>query len=112
MLIKYETPKKVMEHLGRSYNGCKRLTEIARANNIATKKDGSKIMMVASEEIIKNNHYKEFDIYELGQSIELDNHKWTIKTITKKSSKLYHCENELGFRGSFDCLQLKRGILI
>ena len=64
------------------------------------------------EDIKDNNKYQQMDSFKVGQVIELSGRKWTIQRVTGDKRKLYHCTSQKGFKGTYDCLDLKRGVLI
>ena len=61
---------------------------------------------------LNNNVYYKIDKYNLGDIFYLQGHNWTIKQISGDLRKIYHCINEMNFRGSFDAIQLKEAKLL
>jgi len=96
------------------------LIKIAQKHNLVINKKEQKVRSREIKkgskrqdyEYIKENNFKVMDTYEVGQTILLNEHKWTIQTVNSGKRRIYHTINEIGQRESFDCLELVKGNLL
>lgn len=107
LLKEYRSIKDVLAYMGRNYDNCTKLKKIATKYNIKLnqKQKESIVCLSANKEDLKMvNNYK--DNYEIGYKFNFEGHKWVIQSIKQDTKKLYHCINEMGFRGSFHAIDI------
>lgn len=112
LLIEFKSVKEVLKCLGKNYKTNAKLSRLAKQNNITLKSRKSYIRCTSDtkedEKLV--NFYK--DDYEVDTKFKHEGHIWTIKSIKQDTKKIYHCINELGFRGSFHAIDIKEKALI